>query len=78
VVLGQGRHGRMVGELLGGPVSACGPDMDVGDWLRRWRWRRVRLRLGSTLTAIGACQEGFGGGDVARAAGYLAHVPRRR
>jgi hypothetical protein len=47
-----------------------------GDWSRRRRLRRVRLRLGSTLTAIGACQEGFGGGDVGRAAGYLAHVPR--
>jgi hypothetical protein len=52
--------------------------------VRTWTWElvtplalaAVRLRLGSTLTAIGACQEGFGGGDVGRAAGYLAHVPR--
>jgi hypothetical protein len=49
-----------------------------GDWLRRWSWRRVRFRLGSTLTAIGVCQERFGGGQVASAAGYLAHVPRGR
>jgi len=36
----------------------------------------IRPRLGSTLTAFGACRDRFGGGQVGSAAGYLAHVPR--
>ena len=36
------------------------------------------VRLSSTLTAVGACQERSGSGQVGGAAGYLAHVPRGR
>jgi hypothetical protein len=37
-----------------------------------------RPRLGSTLTAVGACQERSAGGQVGSAVRYLAHGPRGR
>ena len=73
---GEGRHGRLVGERPGGPVSACGPDMDVGRLVTPLALAAGAVAPWIDPDAIGACQEGFGGGDVARAVGYLAHVPR--
>jgi hypothetical protein len=74
---GKGATGDWSASCPVGPYRLVVRTWTWGDWLRRWLWRRVRLRLGSTLTPLGV-PGGFGGGDVASAAGYLAHVPRGR
>jgi hypothetical protein len=73
---GKGATGDWSASCPVGPVSACGPDMDVGGLVTPLALAAGAVAPWIDPDAIGACQEGFGGGDVARAVGYLAHVPR--